>query len=77
MPERYYTDFLTADCTFLLGAATVFSLSGTNFLYNRSGTEALADARAIRQDFALVGQDIRDAAAEQTVQEQKQLPLNL
>lgn len=77
MFERYYTDFLTADCTFLLGAASVFSLSGINFQYNRSRSEALADARAIRQDFVLVGQDIRDAVAEQAVQEQKQLALKL
>lgn len=75
--ERYYTDFLTSDGTFLLGAATVFSLAGNTFLYNRSASTALADARAIRQDFAMVGQDIRDVSANLEKQQEKQLPLAL
>ena len=60
--ERSYTDFLVSDCTFLMGAATVFSLAGTGFIYNRSGSPALADGRAIRQDFAMIGQDVHDVA---------------
>jgi hypothetical protein len=75
--DRSYTDFLTPDGTFLLGAATVFSLGGNTFFYNQSANPTLADARAIRQDFAMIGQDIRDVAASLQKQSELQLPLDL
>ena len=60
--ERFYTDFLVADDSFLMGMGTIFNLDGSFYRYNRSGTTNAADARAIRQDFAMIGQDIRDVA---------------
>lgn len=60
--ERFYTDFLVADDSFLTGMGTIFNLDGNFYRYNRSGTTSAADARAIRQDFAMIGQDIRDVA---------------
>jgi hypothetical protein len=41
----------------------VFNISGEYFSYNRSATREMADARAIRQDVAVVGQDIARAVA--------------
>lgn len=75
--NRSYTDFLTPDCTFLLGAASVFALGGNTFFYNRSGDRVLADARAIRQDFVMVGQDIFDVADRFEAEQEKQLALGL
>ena len=60
--ERFYTDFLVADDSFLTGMGAIFNLDGSFYRYNRSGTTSAADARAIRQDFAMIGQDIRDVA---------------
>lgn len=37
------------------------NLPGNYFFYNRSETPEQADARALYQDFAMVGQDLRDA----------------
>jgi hypothetical protein len=75
--ERAYTDFLTPDCTFLIGAGSVFALDGSNFFYNRSGNRVLADARAIHQDFVMVGQDVADVVAAMAKEEKKQLDLPL
>lgn len=79
MFERNYTDFLTADGSLLLGAASAFDLSGHFFQYNRSATRELADARAIRQDFLMIGQDVTDVAEKLKGQQKKQqqLPLGL
>ncbi len=59
---RITTDFLYSTPTFLSGAATVFNLAGGSFEFNRSESECAADIRALRNDFQMVGQDIRDAA---------------
>ena len=77
MIERSYTDFLAPDSTFLMGAGSVFSLSGSNFFYNRSATRELADARAIHQDFVMVGEDISVVInrIEKEMRQQMALPL--
>ena len=56
----------------------MFNVAGKYFSYNRSANDQVADARAIRQDFIMIGQDIRDvAAAIRTELDQKQLNLPL
>jgi len=75
--ERAYTDFLTPDSTFLIGAGSVLSLDGSNFFYNRSGNRVLADARAIHQDFVMIGQDILDVVQSMERERKKQLDLAL
>ena len=75
--ERFYTDFLVADSSYLIGAGTVFNIRGNYYRFNRSVSSAQADARAIRQDFAMIGQDIHDVAANLEKEESKQLPLGL
>jgi hypothetical protein len=56
--NAFYTDFLAPSGSFLIGAGAAFNISGEYFSLNRSANRELADARAIRQDFAVVGQDI-------------------
>ena len=75
--ERFYTDFLVADSSFLIGAGSIFNIGGNYCRFNRSTSSAQADARALRQDFAMIGQDIHDVAANLEKEESKQLPLGL
>jgi hypothetical protein len=75
--HRLHTDFLVADSSFLIGAAMIFNLGGNFPRFNLSATPAQADARAIRQDFAMIGQDIRDVAAQLEKEKEKQMQLGL
>jgi len=75
--ERFYTDFLFATSSYLTGAGTVINMGGNYYRYNRSATPAQADARAIRQDFAMIGQDVRDVVETLEKEKSKQLPLGL
>jgi hypothetical protein len=56
--NKFHTDFLASSGAALIGAGAAFNVSGEYFSYNRSANREIADARAIRQDFAVVGQDI-------------------
>ena len=60
------TDFLFATPSLLGGAATVFSLGGFRPNYNQSETPSEADAKAIRSDWAISGEDIVTAASKLT-----------
>ena len=75
--NRAYTDFLTPDLSVLTGIGAVFNLGGAYFANNNSGTPALADARAIRQDFAMIGQDMLDVTEIVKNEDAKQLALDL
>jgi hypothetical protein len=63
---KLYTDYLTATGSTLIGAASTFAVAGGFFEFNLSPTPEAADAVAIRQDFAMVGQDIADARLQLT-----------
>lgn len=79
MPTKPRTDFLVPASSFLIGVATIANLSGGFFRYNKSGSPEEADARALRSDFAMVGQDIRDAAGQldrEIFEFQPELPLS-
>jgi len=62
MNAKVQTDFLFARPSYLSGAASVYDLWGQSVEYNTSLTPAEADAKAIFSDWAIVGQDILDAA---------------
>lgn len=67
MNNRLSTDFLAASGSVLIGMGSIFNLPGVYFSYNRSSSAQSADARAISQDFAMIGQDIADVlVSEQT-----------
>jgi hypothetical protein len=61
------TDFLTPSSSFRIGAGSAFSLAGNYFEFNRSRTPAEADARALRSDWQIVGQDITRAMIRQNI----------
>lgn len=59
MSDRYKTVFLFKSIgSFWIGMSTVFNLSGDNFRYNRSNSPSEADAKAIANDWGVVGNDI-------------------
>jgi len=58
---RNESDFLFPTPTFLTGAGTVLNLAGNYYDFNGSKTDFEADCKAIRNDFAMIGQDMEDA----------------
>lgn len=66
--SQFYTDYLTPTGSMLVGAASAFAIAGGFFRYNMASTPEQADAIALRQDFAVVGQDI--AAGERVFREE-------
>jgi hypothetical protein len=44
----------------VIGAGSILNLPGNYFWYSQVPTAEVADARAIWNDFAMVGQDIAD-----------------
>lgn len=62
MLKKIQSDFLFARPSFASGVATTFDLWGQLTEYNTSATPVEADANAIFADWAVVGQDILDAA---------------
>lgn len=65
--ESIVTDFLVPRPSFLEGMARVMDMGGSLSRYNRSRTPEEADSRALANDFAMVGQDMR-ASIEQAHQ---------
>ena len=61
------SDFLFAMPSFLRGAASVLDIGGTLTEYNVSRTPEEADAKALRADWQMVGQDLRLAMSDYTV----------
>jgi hypothetical protein len=59
---KIQTDFLFAQPSFASGVGSTLDLWGQMAEYNQSETPAEADANAIFADWAVVGQDISDAA---------------
>jgi hypothetical protein len=62
--NRFATDFLTSTNTFWGGAGTILNIRGNYYKYNSSSTPAEADAKAIYHDWAMIGQDMKDAIDE-------------
>ncbi|SMC53324.1 hypothetical protein [Pedobacter nyackensis] len=58
--SKFYTDFLFPTNNFLMGASSAINLSGNFYEYNES-ENGDADSIAIRSDFSMIGQDIREA----------------
>jgi hypothetical protein len=56
------TSFLFASPNFMSGVSSVMDLGGTLVMYNESKTIQEADIKAIANDWAMVGKDIRTAA---------------
>lgn len=52
------SDFLFSTPNFLVGAGSVMNIAGNYYSFNESESESEADAKAIENDFRMVGQDI-------------------
>ncbi len=59
--DDYKTDFLFGESSFLDGMGSVLNISGQNFDYNTSSTPQEADAKALQNDWGVIGQDITEA----------------
>ena len=55
------TDFLVPESSFLTGIGSLMNFSRDYYQYNQSSSPAQADERALKNDFAMVGQDLRHA----------------
>ncbi len=61
--------FLFARPTFWLGAASILDFGNTLFFYNDSPNGDVADYLAIKSDWMLVGEDLKEAIAKFAVPE--------
>jgi hypothetical protein len=59
--EQFSTDFLFTTPTFITGGATIFNIAGNFYDYNRSASGEEADCMAIKNDFNIVGNDLKQA----------------
>jgi hypothetical protein len=57
--KLFQTDFLFPTPTKLQGLGTVFNIWGQYHVFNNSQTGEEADARAIRSDWGVTGQDLQ------------------
>jgi hypothetical protein len=64
MVNTVKSNFLSADPSFVSGAARLFDWWGTYDAYNVSRDGQEADAKAMFSDWRIVGQDVADAMAE-------------
>ncbi len=62
--KRFRTDFLYSTPSFLGGIGTVLNVAGNYYDFNSSDSEGEADAKAIANDFKMIGQDISDSLKE-------------
>jgi len=53
------TDFLFVNRSFLTGFSSVLNIAGNNKKFNSSKSSEEADLKAIRNDWEMVGEDIR------------------
>jgi hypothetical protein len=58
--SKYKTDFLFGENSLLIGAASSFNLYGGFFDYAVSDTPESADAKAIANDWGVIGQDFAE-----------------
>ena len=69
---NFKSDFLYACPSFISGIARLLDLFGTFDEYNRSPNGQIADARALRSDFGVIGSDIYFS-----IQNEKSIQANL
>ncbi len=63
------SDFLYAQPSFLEGVARILDIGNTLNQYNTSPTEDMADEAALRMDWIMVGNDIRNATTKVMAEE--------
>jgi hypothetical protein len=66
-----FTTILLSDSGFTTGMGSAVNLNGNFYGFNYSDTPTLADIRALRADWAAVGQDLTEAMEESQVETSK------
>ncbi|MCL2390793.1 MAG: hypothetical protein FWD54_07235 [Endomicrobia bacterium] len=66
MTKKYRTDFLFNDNNFLIGMGSAFNLCGNFFDYNESEDGSKADAKAIENDWGVIGQDLSEVLSNES-----------
>ncbi|MCX6233912.1 MAG: hypothetical protein NT175_04195 [Bacteroidetes bacterium] len=78
--ERFRTDFLFPAPSFFKGLASIFNVPGNYYDFNYSQSNEEADYKALKTDWSIIGQDIRNAVdnmgQQTTLKKDKQLELN-
>ena len=59
--QIYRSDFLFPDTDFITGMGSVLNIAGSYFEFDTSKSENIADQKALRSDWGVIGQDIREA----------------
>jgi len=59
--KKARTDFLFANTDILIGMGSVLNVAGNYFRFNESPDGAIADRRALGNDWKVVGDDILNA----------------
>lgn len=57
----YRSDFLFPDTDFIIGAGSVLNIAGNYYEFAISKTEKIADSKALRSDWGITGQDLKNA----------------
>jgi hypothetical protein len=60
LKKIYSTFFLLPRNSFLTGAGSVFNIAGNYYRFKYTGSPEEADARAMENDWGVVGQDLLD-----------------
>ena len=60
--DLFKSDFLFPDTDFITGMGSVLNIAGNYFEFATSRNELIADLKALRCDWGIVGQDISKAA---------------
>lgn len=59
--QIFRSDFLFPDTDFITGMGSVLNIAGSYFEFDSSKSENIADQKALRSDWGVIGQDIREA----------------
>lgn len=62
--NKFMSDFLFSTPDFFVGAGSVINIAGNYYSFNASDSENEADAKAMENDFKIVGQDIYNVLAD-------------
>ena len=67
--RKIKSNFLLPNIGYIVGAGSVFNLSGNYFKFNESNSSLEADMKAISSDWLNVGYDFQDAIKSNSIDE--------
>jgi len=70
--SSFYTDFLFSRTNYLIGAGSIIALMGNYYEFNYSKSSKDADIRAIRSDWRIIGNELREAMKSFEISNRKQ-----